>query len=261
MVQLNSSIKQLSAGMTDKPCREDKILKYVPLVKNIVERIAMKLPSHIDKEDLVNVGIIGLMSALERFDESRNIRFETFARFRIRGAILDELRARDTISRSARNKDAKLESAFATLQLELGRVPNEEEVSAHLGISLEQYYKLLEEARGIYVLSTDDLPPDYYEKHMHHDVLEKIDQGDPLSLLTRFEMKDILKTTIESLPEKERLVLSLYYYEELTFKEIGEVLELTESRICQIHSQSIFKLRGVLKTLQEKEDVELRSFM
>jgi RNA polymerase sigma factor for flagellar operon FliA len=248
-------------AMTDKMTRDEKIMKYAPLVKNIVERIAMRLPSHIDKEDLINVGIIGLMSALERFDESKKIRFETYARFRIRGAILDELRSRDTVSRSARTKDAKLEGAFSALQRELGRMPTEEEVSEYLNISLDQYYKMLDDAKGVCILHSDDLPPEYFERYVQKDVLEKIDQGDPLSLITRMEMKDILKGAIDALPEKDRIVLSLYYYEELTFREIGEVLELTESRICQIHSQAVLKLRSALKTLRERDDVELRSYM
>ena len=261
MVRSNSLKGQLSVETTDKMNRDEEIMKYAPLVKNIGERIAMRLPSHIDKEDLINVGIIGLMSALERFDESKNIRFETYARFRIRGSILDELRSRDTVSRSSRNKDAKLEGAFSALQRELGRMPTEEEVSDYLNISLDQYYKVLDDAKGVSIVHTDDLPPDYFEKYVRRDVLEKIDQGDPLSLITRMEMKDILKNAIDSMPQKDRIVLSLYYYEELTFREIGEVLELTESRICQIHSQAILKLRGVLKSLQERDDVELRSFM
>ncbi len=248
-------------AMTDKINHDEKIMKFAPLVKNIVERIAMRLPGHIDKEDLINVGIIGLMSAMERFDESKNIRFETYARFRIRGAILDELRSRDTMSRSARNKDAKLEGAFATLRRELGRMPTEEEVSDYLNISLEQYYKMLDDAKGISIVHSDDLPPDYFEKYIQRDVLEKVDQGDPLSLITHMEMKEILRNAIDSLPQKDKIVLSLYYYEELTFREIGEVLELTESRICQIHSQAILKMRSVLRMLQQRNDVELRSFM
>ena len=261
MVRSNSLTGQLLGTMKDKISRDEKIMKFAPLVKNIVERIAMRLPSHIDKEDLINVGIIGLMSALERFDESKNIRIETYARFRIRGAILDELRSRDAVSRSARNKDAKLGRAFSELQHELGRMPTEEEVSGHLNISLEQYYKMLDDAKDICILHSDDLPPDYFEKYIRKDVLEKIDQCDPLSLITRMEMKQIMKNAIDSLPQKDKIVLSLYYYEELTFREIGEVLELTESRICQIHSQAILKMRGVLKTLQERNDVEVRSFM
>lgn len=209
----------------------------------------MRLPAHIDKEDLINVGIIGLISAVERFDEGRNVKFETYARFRIRGAILDELRSRDNLSRSARNKDAKLVNALTSLQKELGRRPTVEEISDHLGISLDDYYKMLDDAKGISILSSDDLPPNYSEKYGHYDVLKKIDENDPLSLITSNELKQELKKAIDALPEKERLVLSLYYYEELTLREIGMVLELTESRICQIHSQAVLKLRGILKDL------------
>jgi len=236
-------------------------MKYVPLVKNIVGRIILRLPSHVDKEDLINVGIIGLMSALERFDEAKNVKFETYARFRIRGAILDELRSRDAVSRSARNKGSKLEKAYAALQMELGRMPTDEEVTEYLDISLEQYYKLLNDARGVYILNTDDLTPDYLRKNALQDVLEKIDQDNPLSVITNTETKEILKSAIEALSEKERIVLSLYYYEELTLLEIGKVMELTESRICQIHSKAILKLRSVLKTLKDRENIELLSYM
>lgn len=237
--------------MTDKQKRDEQIMKYAPLVKNIVEKIALRLPSHVDKEDLINVGVIGLMSALEKYDEGRNVRFETYARFRIRGAILDELRSRDTVSRSARAKNAKLESAYATLQKKLGKLPTEEDVSNYLDISLEEYHDLLDEAKGISILNTDDLPPDYCEKYARCDVLEKIEQGNPFFLITHHELKENLKNAIDSLPEKERLVLSLYYYEEMTLKEIGLIMELTESRICQIHSQSILKLRGTLRVLRD----------
>ena len=243
--------------MTDKKRREEQIMKYVPLVKNVVGRIVLRLPSHVDKEDLINVGVIGLMSAFERFDEAKNVKFETYARYRIRGAILDELRSRDTVSRSARNKGAKLQEAYLALQVELGRMPTDEEVSGYLDISLEQYYKLLNDSRNVYILSTEDLTPDYLRKNTPQDILEKIDHGNPLSVITSTETKEILKNAIESLPEKERIVLSLYYYEELTLLEIGKVMELTESRICQIHSKAILKLRSVLKTLKERENIDL----
>lgn len=244
------------AEMTNKKKRDEQIMKYAPLVKNIVGRIALRLPDYIDKENLIDVGIIGLMSALERFDESKNVRFETYARFRIRGAVLDELRSRDNVSRSTRDKSAKLENAFAALQTELGRQPTEEEVSEYLNISLAKYYKLLDETKTICVLSTEDLPPGYFEKHAQLDVLEKVDMSNPFSFVVRNELKETLKNAIDSLPEKERLVLSLYYYEELTLKEIGMTLDLTESRVCQIHSQAILRLRGVL-TRWNKEEFDL----
>ncbi len=231
--------------------RDELIIKYAPLVKNIVERIASKVPPYIaDREDLMNVGIIGLMSALSKFDDKRNVQFETYARYRIRGAVLDELRARDWIPRSTRNKNAKLVDAFSALQKEFGRPPEDEEVSDYLGIPLESYYELLDDAKGVTLLSSEDLPPDYCEKHGSYEIMEGIDQGNPLSILAKNELKEILKKKIDTLPEKEKLVLSLYYYEELTMKEIGMVLKLTESRVCQLHSKAILRLRGDLHEIR-----------
>jgi len=235
----------------NKKERDKLILKYAPLVKGIVDRIACKVPVHVaERGDLVNVGVIGLISALEKFDKTRNVQFETYARFRIRGAVLDELRARDWQPRSARNKDARIEKAMLALQKQLGRPPDELEVAEFLDIPLEDYQQLLDEASGVSLLSSEDLPPDYCEKYATYDVLEKMDQGSPLSILARGEVKKILKDAIEALPDKEKLVLSLYYYEELTMKEIGCVLKLTESRVCQLHSQAVLRLRGRVKDLR-----------
>lgn len=235
----------------DKKERDKLILKYAPLVKSIADRIACKVPHHVaERDDLVNVGIIGLISALEKFDKTRNVQFETYARFRIRGAVLDELRARDWQPRSARNKDARIEKAMRALQKQLGRPPDEMEVAEFLDLPLEDYYQLLDEASGVSLLSSEDLPPDYCEKYATYDVLEKMDQGSPLSMLARSEVKKILKDAIEALPDKEKLVLSLYYYEELNMKEIGCVLSLTESRVCQLHSQAVLRLRGRVKDLR-----------
>ena len=235
----------------DKEKRDEFIMKYAPLVKNIVERISAKLPSHLMvKEDLINVGVIGLISSIEKFDKKRNVKFETYASFRIRGAVLDELRARDWMPRSTRNKHSKLEESFSSLQKMLGRPPDEEEMCRYLNISLEKYHKVLDEAKGITLLSSEDLPPDYRETYKHYDFLEDIEQKNPFSFLATNELKGILKKAIDALPEKERLVLSLYYYEELTMKEIGRVVNLTESRVCQLHTQAIFRLRGSLKELR-----------
>ncbi len=234
----------------DKTKRDELIMKYAPLVKNIVGRMAAKLPIDVsDREDLVNVGIIGLMSALEKFDAARNVQFETYARFRIRGAVLDELRARDWVPRSTRSKDNKVEEAFSRLQKELGRAPGEEEVAQYLGISLDEYFKLLDESRCVSIISSEDLPHDYFDNHVQAGIMEKIDAGNPLDLLANQEMRARLKEAVDDLPEKERLVLSLYYYDELTMKEIGRVMELTESRVCQIHSQAMLRLRSLVKHL------------
>jgi len=243
--------KKRDGAVADKKKRDELIMKYAPLVKNIVERISSRLPSHLHvKEDLMNVGIIGLISALERFDKKRNVKFETYASIRIRGAVLDELRARDWMPRSTRNKYSKLEDTFASLQRLLGRPPDEEEMSRYLNVSLDKYHKILDEAKGVTLLCSEDLPPDYHETHANYHFLDQIDQNNPFSSIATNELRVVLKKAIDTLPDKERLILSLYYYEELTMKEIGKVINLTESRVCQIHTQAILRLRGNLKTLR-----------
>lgn len=245
---LNSSGKTSLTKTAHKRNRDELIMQYAPLVKNIVGRLASKLPiDAADKEDLVNVGIMGLMSALEKYDKTRNVQFETYASFRIRGAVLDELRAKDWVPRATRSKDNKIEGAMNALKKNLGRAPGEAEIAAHLGITLDDYFKLLDEARCVSLISTEDLPPDYLEKYSREDVLEEINEGNPLKMLVDMEFKDKLKQAIDQLPSKEKLVLSLYYYEELTMKEAGRVMELTESRVCQLHAQAVLRLRGMVK--------------
>jgi len=235
----------------DKKKREKLIMKYAPLVKNIVGRLAAKLPiDSADKEDLVNVGIMGLMSALEKYDKTRNVQFETYASFRIRGAVLDELRAKDWVPRATRSKDNKLENAMVVLEKKLGRAPTEDEIAQQLNIPLEEYFKLLDEARCISLISTEDLPPDYLERYSREDIVEEISAGNPLNLLVNMEIKDKLKKAVDKLPEKERLVLSLYYFEEMTMKETGRVMSLTESRVCQLHAQAVLRLRSMVKFYQ-----------
>ena len=225
-------------------------MKYVPLVKNVVGRITARLPAHVvDREDLLHVGVIGLMSALEKYDAKRNVQFETYARFRIRGAVLDEMRSRDWVPRSTRSKDNKLEAAFEKLQVQLGRFPDEEEIAEFLKMTMEEYYELLDESRCITMISSEDLPGDYLDSLSREEVMETIDHGNPLELLKSSELKMGMKRAIDQLPEKERLVLGLYYYEELNMREIGKVLNLTESRVCQLHTQAIFRLRGVTRHL------------
>lgn len=232
----------------DKAARDELIMRYVPLVKNIVLRMAAKLPiDHADKEDLINVGVIGLMSAIEKYDSTRNVQFDTFARFRIRGAVLDELRARDWVPRSTRSKESRLEEVFTELRQELGRSPDENELADHMGISLEEYYTLLDEVKSVSIISKEDLPPDYLENYKSDQTTEMADDDNPLQCLTNHELMMGLKNAIDAMPSKEKLVLSLYYYDELTMKEIGKVMDLTESRICQIHVQATLRLRSVVK--------------
>ncbi|HPC02707.1 MAG TPA: FliA/WhiG family RNA polymerase sigma factor [Syntrophales bacterium] len=245
-----SSGNKTSFKAGDKKARNEAVLQYAPLVRNIVERIALKIPiREADREDLVNVGMMGLMSAVEKFDEKRNVQFKTYATYRIRGAVLDELRARDWVPRSVRSTDNKLEEAFSFLQRSLGKPPSDEEMADHLGIPLDGYYRMLDEVRAVSFISTEDLPPDYLERYNPADMLHHVDEGNPFDMLSGKELRKKLKDAIEILPEKERLVLALYYYEELTMKEIGKVMSLTESRVCQLHSKAILRLRGSIKDL------------
>lgn len=245
---LSSFGKTSSISAASRPNRDKLIMQYAPLVKNIVGRLASKLPiDAADKEDLVNVGIMGLMSALEKYDKTRNVQFETYASFRIRGAVLDELRAKDWVPRATRSKDNRIEDAMNTLSKNLGRAPSEAEIAAHLDIPLEEYFKMLDEARCVSLISTEDLPPDYLEKYSREDVMEQVNDGNSLRMLVDMEFKDKLKKAIDQLPPKEKLVLSLYYYEELTMKEAGRVMDLTESRVCQLHAQAVLRLRGMVK--------------
>lgn len=237
----------------DKKERDQLIMKYAPLVKSIVGRMTYRLPiDAADREDLVNVGIIGLMEALDKFDRDRNVQFETFARFRIRGAILDELRSRDWVPRSVRSKDTKLSAAFSTLRKKLGRPPEEDEVARFLGLTLEQYFKMLDDAKDVHIVSSEDLAPDYIESHRVPDVMEALHHGNPFDLFAGEELKHHLRSAIEELPAKEKLVISLYYYDEMTMKEIGLILDLTESRVCQLHTQATLRLRGAVIILRNE---------
>lgn len=241
---------RLSDRIMDRKERDRLILKYTPLVKNIVSRMTAKLPiDYSDKEAFINVGMIGLMGALDKYDDTRNVQFETFAKFRIRGAVLDELRAGDWVPRSVRDKDSKLEKAFFILQKQLGRPPDDEEVAEHLGIDLDEYFRLLDDAKHVGVISVEDLPPDYLENVDNQGALKVINKQDPYEIFATGELREGLKSAIDQLPKKERLVVALYYYEECTMKEIGKILELTESRVCQLHSQAMLRLRGAVKHL------------
>ena len=225
--------------------RERFILEYTPLVRRIAQRIAVRLPPHLDLEDLINSGVLGLMDAIQKFDPHRKVTFRTYAEFRIRGAILDELRSRDYLPRSVREKANRLEEACARLESELGRPGTEEELAEALGLGLEAYQHLLQRAGPISFLHLEDCPglSDASEETLA-DLLLDPSANDPLVQLELTELKHILAQEIERLSEREKLVLSMYYLEELTLKEIGEVMEVTESRVCQLHSQAVLRLRG-----------------
>lgn len=233
--------------------REAAILQYAPLIKYIAHRLAMRLPPHISIEDLVSAGVLGLMDALDKYDPKKKVQFKTYAEFRIRGAMLDELRSLDWVPRSIRQKSTQLEKTLARLEKDKGGAVEDEEVASEMGLSLEAYYDLLNEIKGVSLLDLEEIhqklsdlseedPLGFFEDEPDHDPLEK---------LRVEELKGILARAIETLSPKEQQVLSLYYYEELTLKEIGEVLGYTESRICQIHGKAILKLRAKLRAYWE----------
>lgn len=242
-----------AASRTTLDKRNDMIIEYLPLVKFIASRIASRLPNHIEVADLVNSGIIGLIDAIEKFDASRKIKFKTYAEFRIKGAILDELRALDWVPRSTRQKASKLEKAYAEVEQRLGRSASDAEMMEHLGINAEEFDALVREARGVALISLDELQPDH-DENFEHNLLEYLadpEAMDPAQIMNLDQIYRIVAETIDQLPEKERLVISLYYYEELTMKEIGEILSITESRVSQIHTKAILRLRGRLSKVLE----------
>lgn len=230
----------------DAAYRDELITEYLPYVKRIVHRIAVHLPSTIDIDDLMNVGVIGLIQAVDRYDPSRDNKFMTYAVFRIKGAVLSELRSRDFLSRSNRRKIRDLENACMRLEQKLGREVDDLEVAEELGIDVEQVYRT-KQMSSISFISFEELgfsSRDEKEKLLSY----LIDNDDNALTLTRLkELKEGVARAIEQLPEKEKLVISLYYLEELTMKETGKVLNITESRVSQIHSQAILRLRAKLK--------------
>ena len=229
--------------------RDQLIIQYAPWVKFIALRMAVKLPSHVQAEDLISAGIIGLIDALDKFNPDREVQFKTYAQIRIQGAMKDELRALDWASRSMRQKVKRLEHTYATLEQELGRPPSSEEVANSLGIELDEFEEMLDDVKGTSLVSLEELGqgPASEDKINLLEALLSCEDQDPLEILNLQDLKKALTQAIEELPEKERLVLSLYYFEELTMKEVGKVLNLTESRISQLHTQTVMRLRGKLK--------------
>ena len=233
--------------------REDMILKYAPLIKFIANRIAMRLPSHIDIDDMINTGVLGLMDAIEKFDPERGVKFETYAEFRIKGAMLDELRALDWVPRSVRKIATWLGNTHAELEKKLGRPANDEELAEAMNIEVDKLHEFINRSGGISLLSLEMAGKLNDSKRSLIDFLADGEDKTPLEILKLDELRDIVANHIEILPEKEKMVISLYYYDELTMKEIGKVLNLTESRVSQIHTKAIMRLKGRLrKTLDEK---------
>ncbi len=236
----------------DPRAREELILNYSPLVKYVAGRVSSGLPQQVETADLVSYGLFGLIDAIEKFDLDRGIKFETYAIARIKGAIIDELRAMDWVPRSVRARAREIEATYVKLENTLRRVPTDEEVAAEMGIQPKELQDIFTKLSYTSVVSFEELWLGG-EKDEHPDALSTIKDEtaeDPVAIFESAEMKEILADAVEKLPEREKVVIALYYYEGLTLKEIGQVLGVTESRVSQLHTKAVLRLRGKLHAAQ-----------
>ena len=242
-------------AQADADVREQLILHYSPLVKYVAGRVAVGLPQNVEQSDLVSYGIFGLIDAIEKFDPARGYKFETYAIARIKGAILDELRSIDWVPRSVRAKARAMEQAYAKLENQLRRSPTEEEVAVELDITDDQLQANLTQISFIGVAALDEMlgGGERGESMTLGDTVADVREG-PVAIFEVEEMKQILAEAVNGMPEREKLVLTLYYYEGLTLAEIGRVLGVTESRVCQIHTKAVLQLRSRIAA-SEREPV------
>lgn len=213
------------------------VAEYLPFVKKVAHRLARRLPSHVGLEDLIGAGVVGLMEAMSRYDASRMSGFEKFAEFRVKGAILDELRRRDMMARDARLESKSMQKVISELAQDYGREPDEDEVASHMGLSITEYREKLEKLTPVRVVSFTDVFPNN---------APDLDDN-PFEEFAKKELVQTLAKAIEKLTERQQQVLQLYYLEDLTLKEVGSVLSVTESRVCQILSEATVRLRSIMK--------------
>ncbi len=233
----------------DPALRDRLILTYAPLVKYVAGRLGSGLPPHVDEADLASYGLLGLIGAIERYDPERDVKFETYAIARIKGAIIDELRAMDWVPRSVRSRARDIERAIGELEGKLGRAPTDAEIAAKLGISESELEESLGEIARSSIAALDELwtvSGSGGDQVALIDTIEDERAPDPQSTLSQTELKEAIADAIARLPEREKLVVTLYYYEELTLREIGEVLGVTESRVSQLHTKAILRLKARL---------------
>jgi RNA polymerase sigma factor for flagellar operon FliA len=242
-----TSVPRTARRKARKPDRNAIVQEFLPSIRIHAARMKLRLPPHIETDDLVSSGVVGLLDALERFDTSRGIKFKTYAEFRIRGAMLDYLREMDWFPRSARQHASRLEYAYNRLENLLGRPPEEGEVANDLSISVEDLRKQLAMFTGMTVFSLETLQDDDEESvaGLRHILAESALEESREEELTR-ELKDVLGKAIDMLPEREQQLIAFYYYEDLTLREISRIFNLGEPRVCQLHSQAVLRLRGKL---------------
>ena len=231
-----------AAGILDK---EDTVRRFAPMVKRMAHHLAARLPASVQIDDLLQAGLIGLMDAASRFEESQGVQFETFAAQRVRGAMLDELRSSDWLPRGVRKTQRTIDSAMSKIEQRLGRAAQESEIAAEMGVSLREYQEMLDDSHGGQLIYYDDSDDDrddmFLERHCPDDGPQ------PQDALHDARFRQALIAAIENLPEREKQLMGMYYEQELNFREIAAVLGVTESRICQLHSQAVSRLRGKLK--------------
>ncbi len=248
-IELKDLWRRYKTGGDDR-ARERLVVAYSPLVKYVAGRLSSGLPSHVEEADLISYGLTGLVNAIERFDLTRQIKFETYAIPRVRGAIIDELRSLDWVPRSVRARAREIERANAKLEHKLQRAPDDEEMSAELGIFVEEFQAALVQISNSTIAALDELwsvSASSGDQVSLLDTLHDPDAPDPERAVDATELKDRVAEAIARLPEREKLVIALYYYENLTLREIGEVLGVTESRISQLHTKAVLRLRSHLQ--------------
>jgi RNA polymerase sigma factor for flagellar operon FliA len=241
---MGDSTRHGAHGIIDQKERERLILEHMPQVRLIARRIQERLPKNINLEDLVSTGVIGLISAIDRFDPRHNVKLKTYAEYKIRGAILDSLRVLDWAPRQKRRKTKQIETAIVATEQQLQRVASEDEIARQLGIPLEEYHEWLVETRGLNVSSLE-----YAGNEQGRDLLQFLPDAEehlPSKLMERSELERLVAQNIEQIPELERTILSLYYHQELTLREIAPMMKLHESRISQLKSRAIMRLRARL---------------
>jgi RNA polymerase sigma factor for flagellar operon FliA len=228
--------------------RDAMIRQYQPLVRRLAHHMMAKLPASVEVDDLIQVGLIGLSEALVRYEATQGVQFETFATQRIRGAMLDELRENDWMSRGSRKSQKDIEKAVRSLEHRLGRSPLESEIATALGLSLTDYQSLLGKVRGTQLVYLEDMARGAEDEDSFLDRHVADADADPMSLLRNQRLRESLVIAIKGLPEREQYIMSMYYEQDMNLKEIALVMGVTESRICQLHSQSIARLRAKMRT-------------
>jgi RNA polymerase sigma factor for flagellar operon FliA len=237
----------------DPKIREAFIKQYAPLVKYVAGKVAVGMPHNVEFDDLVQFGVFGLLDAIDKFDPDKNVKFKTYAVTRIRGAIFDELRSIDWVPRSVRQKTREVEDTIGSLEARLGRTATDQEIAGALGVSEEEYLKTLQKISGTSMLSINEVwySGDDNDRVSIGDSIESPASLNPEVIAERDEIRRVIVEAINELPDKEKKVLVLYYYEDLTLKEIGRVLEVTESRVSQLHTKAIMRLRSKLTNIKK----------